>query len=742
MGDVTGLSRRDGRRDAELKKASQKSQNVVYCLYRAFFALYRQTESKKSAFADIVKRENDMKRTVKLKGALRLYLNWPLVMILLLLGVNVGILVVDKKAAGVMAVFVAAYALTAVLIHFIKKPLIINELVRFAAAYSQVQHRLLKELAIPYIIMDTDGTILWANDEFMDLADLLPRQKNIKAIIPEITEDILPTVENDISIHVKVNERNYEVCMRVVKAPGFHEDVLWQEVQNRSNELIALYMYDETDIIILKKENQDQKLITGLLYIDNYEEVFESIDEVRRSLLTALVDRKINKFMVSIDAIIKKLEKDKYIFVFQHKYLSQLEASRFTLLEEVRGSSIGNDAPTVTISMGLGVNAESYLSGYEMARGAIDLALGRGGDQAVVKDGSKISYYGGTNVQVEKTTRVKARVKAHALKEFVEGKERVVVMGHSIGDIDSFGSAVGIYRIAKALNKKAHIVINEITSSIRPMLTKFLESNDYEEDMIIDGTKAQELVDNNTLLVVVDVNRPNLTECEALLSMTRTIVILDHHRQTGEGIPNAVLSYIEPYASSACEMVAEILQYIGEGLKLRPLEADAMYAGIMIDTNNFLTKIGVRTFEAAAYLRRNGADVTRIRKMFRTDMPEYYARAKAIAAAEIFEDKFAISVSASDGVDSPTVVAAQTANELLNINGIIASFVLTQFGGRIYVSARSIDELNVQVVMERLGGGGHISVAGAQFDDCDIDTAVERVKDVLRRMIDDGEIKL
>ena len=683
-----------------------------------------------------------MKRTVKLKGALRLYLNWPLVMILLLLGVNVGILVVDKKAAGVMAVFVAAYALTAVLVHFIKKPLIINELVRFAAAYSQVQHRLLKELAIPYIIMDTDGTILWANDEFMDLADLLPRQKNIKAIIPEITEDILPTVENDISIHVKVNERNYEVCMRVVKAPGFHEDVLWQEVQNRSNELIALYMYDETDIIILKKENQDQRLITGLLYIDNYEEVFESIDEVRRSLLTALVDRKINKFMVSIDAIIKKLEKDKYIFVFQHKYLSQLEASRFTLLEEVRGSSIGNDAPTVTISMGLGVNAESYLSGYEMARGAIDLALGRGGDQAVVKDGSKISYYGGTNVQVEKTTRVKARVKAHALKEFVEGKDKVVVMGHSIGDIDSFGSAVGVYRIAKALNKKAHIVINEITSSIRPMLTKFLESNDYEEDMVIDGTRAQELVDNNTLLVVVDVNRPNLTECEALLSMTRTIVVLDHHRQTGEGIPNAVLSYIEPYASSACEMVAEILQYIGEGLKLRPLEADAMYAGIMIDTNNFLTKIGVRTFEAAAYLRRNGADVTRIRKMFRTDMPEYYARAKAIAAAEIFEERFAISVSASDGVDSPTVVAAQTANELLNINGIVASFVLTQFGGRIYVSARSIDELNVQVVMERLGGGGHISVAGAQFDDCDIDTAVERVKNVLRRMIDDGEIKL
>lgn len=683
-----------------------------------------------------------MKRNVKLKGALRLYLNWPIFLTFLLVCMNLSILTVNQKAAGVMAVFVAIYAVIAFLLYFVKKPLIVNELVRFAAGYSQVQRRLLKELAIPYAVMDIEGTILWANDEFMDLTELLPRQKSVKEIIPEITSENLPTVETDVSLHVQMKERNYEVCLRVVNTPSFDEDVLWQETQRRANELIALYLYDETEIIALQKENEDQKLITGLLYIDNYEEAFENIDEVRRSLLTALVDRKINKYMVSIDAIIKKLEKDKYIFVFQHKYLAQLEANRFSLLEEVRGSSIGGDAPVVTISMGLGVNADSYLSGYELARGAIDLALGRGGDQAVVKDGNKISYYGGTNVQVEKTTRVKARVKAHALKEFVEGKDRVVVMGHSIGDIDSLGSAIGVYRIAKTLNKKAHIVINEVTSSIRPMLTKFQENSDYEEDMFIGSAKAQEFVDNNTLLVVVDVNRPNYTECEALLSMTRTIVILDHHRQTEEAIPNAVLSYIEPYASSACEMVAEILQYIGEGLKLRPLEADAMYAGIMIDTNNFLTKTGVRTFEAAAYLRRNGADVTRIRKMFRTDLPEYYARAKSVAAAEIFEGRFAFSVSASEGVDSPTVVAAQTANELLNINGVMASFVFTQFGGKVYISARSIDEVNVQVVMEKIGGGGHHSVAGAQFDDCDVLVAVERVKDVLRRMISEGEIKI
>ena len=661
-----------------------------------------------------------MKRGVKLKGVLRLYLNWPVFLTLLLVGMNISILTVDRTAAAVMFVFVVVYATIALLLYFVKKPMIVNELVRFAAGYSQVQRRLLKELAIPYAVMDSEGVILWANDEFMDLAEL-PKQKKIAEIIPEITAENMPSVESDVSLHVQIKERYYEVCLRVVNTPNFDEDVLWQESQKHSNALVALYLYDETDIITLQKKYQDQKLITGLLYIDNYEEVFESIDEVRRSLLTALVDRKINKFMLSIDAIIKKLEKDKYMFVFQHKYLAQLEASKFSLLEEVRGSSIGNDAPIVTISMGLGVNADSYLGGYEMARGAIDLALGRGGDQAVVKDGSKISYYGGTSVQVEKTTRVKARVKAHALKEFVEGKEKVVIMGHSIGDIDSLGSAIGVYRIAKTLNKRAHIVINEVTSSIRPMLLKFVDNSDYEEDMFVDSARAQEIVDNNTLLVVVDVNRPNYTECEALLSMTRTIVILDHHRQTGEAIPNAVLSYIEPYASSACEMVAEILQYIGDGLKLKSLEADAMYAGMMIDTNNFLTKTGVRTFEAAAYLRRNGADVTRIRKMFRTDLPEYHARAKAVAAAEIFEGKFAFSI---------------------NISDIMASFVFTQFGGKVYISARSIDELNVQVVMEKLGGGGHMSVAGAQFDDCDIFIAVERVKEVLRQMITEGEIKL
>ena len=545
----------------------------------------------------------------------------------------------------------------------------------------------------------------------------------------------------DVELHLSFQEANYKVVLRKVLTPDIEDDyyLLNEEEKDKSAYLIAMYLYDETEIMGLKKANSDQKQIIGLLYIDNYEEALESIDEVRRSLLTALVDRKINKYMQSIDAVIKKLEKDKYIFVFQNKYLPQLQSNKFSILEEVRAVNIGNEM-AVTISMGLGVNADSYIRGYELARAAMDLALGRGGDQAVVKEGEKIYYYGGKSVSVEKNTRVKARVKAHALKEFVEAKDKVVIMGHSIGDVDSFGSAIGVYRIAKTLNKKAHIVINEVTTSVRPMISRFMNNPDYEEDMILNSAQAIEAVDANTILVVVDVNRPSYTECPELLKLTKTIVILDHHRQTGEAIENAALSYIEPYASSACEMVAEILQYIGEGLKLRQVEADAMYAGIMIDTNNFLTKTGVRTFEAAAFLRRSGADVTRIRQAFRTDMTEYLTKAQAITSTEVFMEHYAFTECGTQGVESPTVLGAQVANDLLEIDEIKASFVFTQFNGKIYISARSIDELNVQVVMEKLGGGGHMSVAGAQLVDCTVPEAMEKLKEVLTTMTQEGEI--
>jgi len=405
----------------------------------------------------------------------------------------------------------------------------------------------------------------------------------------------------------------------------------------------------------------------------------------------------------------------------------------------VKAVNIGNEM-SVTISVGIGADGLSYAQNYEFARTSIDLALGRGGDQAAVKTPSGIVYYGGKSQQVEKNTRVKARVKAHALREIIDSKDKVIVMGHRLSDVDSFGAAVGIYRIAKSLGRNAYIVINEQGNTVKPLVSAFLKSLDNEEKVIINSSQALEMANANTALVIVDVNKPSITECPELLKICRSIVVLDHHRQGEETIENATLSYVETYASSACEMVAEILQYIDDGIKIKSSEADCLYSGIIIDTNNFLTKTGVRTFEAAAFLRRNGADVTRVRKLFRENAQSYKAKADAVSRAKIFRGEYALSICAADDESNPTVIGAQAANELLNITGIKASFVLTEYNQAIFISARSIDEVNVQIIMEKLGGGGHMNIAGAQIKDATIEDGMELIKNTITKMIEDGEI--
>ena len=685
-----------------------------------------------------------MKPKTKLTGSLKAYLRWPVYLSLIIVAMTISIFMADRDAGIIMSIYAGIYLVITLVISLSKRSTILREIVQYSANYNSIQNKLLKQLVVPYGVLDQEGHLMWANDEFIDIIqDEKAARKSITNVFPGIYRDMFPKAEMDVEKHVTLGEKDYKVVIRSVEA-GVFEGSDFNMDRNLMGEtgndiLYSIYLIDETLVKTYIKENQEQRLVVGLLYIDNYEEALESIDEVRRSLLIALVDRKINKHMQGIDAIIKKLEKDKYIVIFKQKYLAHLQNTRFSLLDEVRGVNIGNDM-AVTISMGLGVNADTYLKGYENARAAIDLALGRGGDQVVVKEGDKIQYYGGKSMQIEKNTRVKARVKAHALRELIEGKDNVVIMGHAIGDVDSFGAAIGIYRVAKTLNKRAYIVINEITKSVRPIISRFMNNPEYEEDMFLNSARAMEVTNENTLLVVVDVNRPTYTECPDLLNMTRTIVVLDHHRQTGEVVQNAVLSYIEPYASSTCEMVAEILQYTDDNLKIKPLEADAMYSGMVIDTNNFLVKTGVRTFEAAAFLRRNGADVTRVRKSFRTEMVDYIKKAEALSGAEVYLNQYAIAESASEGVESPTVLGAQVANELLNIVGIKASFVLTQFNNKIYVSARSIDEMNVQIVMERFGGGGHMTVAGAQIENCTIEEAREKIKTTLQDMIQEGAI--
>ena len=681
-----------------------------------------------------------MKEDKKVRNLLQIYLQWPLVLSILMLFANAAVLFFSSQAAIAMSVFTILYLIWAGLLWWYGKKRLMSGLVAFGADYSWSQKQLLASMELPYGIADTDGRILWTNRALTEiLREEKGARRNLTVLFDGITAEELEKMEQSLEVHSSYEDAEYRISVKKVTICPDSDIMDKNESRDGSQQLLAVYLYDETEIRGYIQAITDQKMVAGLIYLDNYDEALESVEEVRRSLLVALIDRKINKYISGINGIVKKLEKDKYFFAIKQRYMPRLEAERFSLLEEVKTVNIGNEM-AVTLSIGIGMNGDTYTQNYEYARIAIDMALGRGGDQAVVKNGGKILYFGGKSQQLEKTTRVKARVKAHALRELLETKDRLLIMGHKIGDIDSFGAAIGMYRIAVALNKKAYIVINEVTSSVRPMMDRFTGNSDYPKDLFVTGEEAAELADPSTALVVVDVNRPSYTEEPELLELVKTIVVIDHHRQSSEVISNATLSYVEPYASSACELVAEILQYVADSIRIKSPEADAMYAGIVIDTNNFTNQAGVRTFEAAAFLRRNGADVTRVRKLFRDKMEDYKARAEAVRQAEVFEGAFAISVCPAEGVESPTIAGAQAANELLDIIGIKASVVLTPYEGKIFVSARSIDEVNVQVMMEKLGGGGHRTIAGAQLTGMTVEEAKDKVKEVILAMKEKGEI--
>lgn len=677
---------------------------------------------------------------IKIKGQLKFYMQWPFILTILLVIMDILVFIVNAKAGTLVSVFVAVYILIVVFLYFHSRAVIMNELISFATQYGQVQKVLLKEFIVPYALLDNNGKILWMNDAFAKLCGKTRRyRKGVTNLFPDLTKDKLPK-ENEAEVTFQYDGKDYRAIMRTMSIQRLLEESGLIETEGH-NDLTALYLFDETEMNQYIRQKEDEKLVTGLLYLDNYEEALNSVEEVRRSLLVALIERKLNKYFGEVDGLIKKLEKDKFILVMRQRSLEELKKNRFNILEDVKTVNIGNDM-AVTISIGIGINAPTYSQNYEYARIAIDLALGRGGDQVVIKDRDQMTYFGGKSQQMGKSTRVKARVKAHALREFMVSKDKVVVMGHKIPDVDSIGAGIGIYRAAKFLNKKAHIVVNNPTMSVRPIIESFRDNQDYDENMFISSDEARDIVDDNTVVVVVDTNKPSYTECEDLLHMSKTIVVLDHHRQGSEVIQNAVLSYIEPYASSACEMVAEILQYFSDDIRIYNIEADALYSGIIIDTNNFTSKTGVRTFEAAAFLRRCGADVTRVRKMFRDDIQSYRAKAEAIRHVETYKGCFAIAVCPTDGVDSPTVVASQAANELLNIDSVKATFVLTDYQNKIFISARAIDEVNVQLIMEKMGGGGHINMAGAQLPGATIDEAIEQLKKTIDQMIKEGDIEI
>ncbi|MBQ1291326.1 MAG: DHH family phosphoesterase [Lachnospiraceae bacterium] len=680
-----------------------------------------------------------MKKREKLKGRMASYFQLPIRLGFVLILVNILIYFLNWPSGLILSAFLVIYFAFAIAAYRSSRKAVLHEMVSFATEYGQVQKKLLRELEIPYAVLDDNGRILWMNEEFERVAHRdRGYRKSITSVFPSLTKDTLPEGEDLVRIQIDYENSNYEVQMRRIPMDGVTGESEILGGEEASDSLISIYLFDETAVQLAIQEVDDQSLVVGFIYIDNYEEALESVEDVRRSLLIALIDRRVNVYIASYDGICTKIEKDKYLIILRKKSLRQLQEAHFDLLSDVKTVNIGNEM-AMTLSIGIGMEGLSYAQNYEFARNAIDLALGRGGDQAVVKTADNIIYYGGKSQQIEKSTRVKARVKAQALKEIIGSRETVFIMGHKSGDIDCLGSAIGIYRICKVMNRRAYIVMNEITTSLQPVITLFRDNEEYEKDLFLTSTQALERVTDNSTLVVVDVNKPSRTECPELLRRCKSIVVLDHHRQGTERIENATLSYVEAYASSACEMVTEILQYI-EGVKIRTDEADALYAGIVVDTNNFMSKAGVRTFEAAAFLRRCGADVTRVRKLFREDADEYKAKADAVSQAEIYRGLYAISICQGHDLQSPTIIGAQAANELLNIKGVKASFVLTEYQNQINISARSIDEVNVQLVMEHMGGGGHMNIAACQVEDATLTEALGMLKRTIDEMTEEGEL--
>lgn len=682
---------------------------------------------------------NKQTKSFKPSGRLNSIFLWPVGLGILLVLLDILLCFVSSVAASIVAVFIVIYAFVCAMMICYFRPRIIKEIVEFSSNYSQVQRQLLYELSIPYCLLDNKGNILWMNASMQaSINRKNDLNKNISTIIPELSANVFRNFEDFKEIRVAFNDRDYRVEMKRISA-----DIITQGVnilaKDYNSSLVAMYMFDETDINQYIQKIRDERFVVGLVYIDNYEDALESVDDVRRSLFVGLVDKRVNKYFSAGAAIIRKLEKDKYLVVFRYKFLEKLLADKFSLVEDIKSVKVGNEK-TLTLSIAIGTGAADYARNYDIAKAAMDLALGRGGDQAVIKDGEKIYYYGGKSQQMEKNTRVKVRVKAHALRQILEANDNVLIMGHNLPDIDSFGSALGIYIIAKKFGKEAHIVFGEISSSVRPFMNRFIDKEEYPDDMFIKKEEAENYLTASTVVIVVDVNRPQRTECSQLLDKCKTIIVFDHHRRSSDTITGAVLSYVDPYASSACEMVTEMIQYVDDGIKLKAFEADALYAGISIDTDGFNSKSGPRTFEAAAFLRRHGADVTRVRKMLRNDMNEYKAIASAVSKSEVYKSAFAITVFDGEGLESPTIGGAKAANQLLDISGIKASFVITQYEDKLYISARSIDEVNVQLVMEKLGGGGHMSIAGAQLTNCTIQQAVNTIKLTLDNMLAEGEI--
>lgn len=650
-----------------------------------------------------------------------------------IIGILIGILAFYEPKISAVGVIVLAYL---VYYHWrnvhLKRVEWTKYIEELTAEFDSATKHAILNLPIPLVMVEVSGSISWYNPKFAEVINkkgLL--NKNIDEIIPNFNIDSIMNSEEAMSIEASLDERNYRVLYNVVKSN--------KKSTNKENYIIMLYWIDITNFSNLKEKYNKEKINLALVQIDNYDEIRDSTDEANRPIVLAEIDRKINTLALKINGLIRKFENDKYIIIFEHKYLELLETKKFDILDDIREVSQGNTIPA-TLSIGVGVNGKNPANLYEFARAAMDIALGRGGDQAVVKKIDNLSFYGGKSKAVEKRTKVKARVIAHALRQLMDQSDRIFIMGHKIADMDSFGASIGVLRAAINREREAYIVLDEVNPSIQNIYNRMVDQQPEYLNNIITSEKAEQMVTKGSLCIVVDNHRPKYVEAPKLLELIDKVVLIDHHRRGVSFIDEPTLTYLEPYASSTCELVTEILYYMEDKLNLERFEAEALLAGISVDTKNFTFKTGVRTFEAASLLRRAGADTTSVRQLFQDDLHTFIAKAEVVKNARIIHDAIAISSLVREDKDT-MLVAAQAADDLLNIIGITASFVLAANDGLIRISGRSLGDINVQLILEKLGGGGHLTTAGAQLENVSLHEAEIMLEKVIIEYFEEGDDK-
>ena len=623
-------------------------------------------------------------------------------------------------SAGLVLILITAYTLRK---QILRKKELKNYIINYTKNLENLSVNSFYYSPLPICIIGLNGKMFWFNNKFKELL------KDASDVIENIEEFIGGFPLNSM-------DGNKEGSINSIEVPdtGRNFTVLYYELEEGrfgEGKSYVCYWNENTAFVTLRNKYNDERPITMFIQIDNYDEISEKLELGEKSSMTAQIEKILNKYACEMNGFVLKYDNSKFFMMIENKYLETLEAKKFSMLDDVKSIKGTNDF-NFTLSIGTGAMAKNLTQLLDYSKGALDVALGRGGDQAVVKRINSVKFYGGKSKAVEKRTKVRARIISYALRQIIDQSSNVIIMGHRVGDMDSLGASIGVCSIARSRGKKSYIVLNNVNHALKNMHERLKKEEGHYIESLVTTEKALETADQNTLIVVLDTHRKSYTEAPELLDQIDKIVLIDHHRRSEEYIENTLLDYIEPYASSTCELVSELIQYMEEHIKLTKFEADALMAGIVVDTNSFTFNTGIRTFEAAAFLKRRGADNVEVKELFNESIEFMKKKTEIIERSEIVFDDVAVSYI-DEYTDDSNVAAAQSADELLTIKDVKMSFVLVRNKEYINISGRSVGDENVQVIMEYLGGGGHLNMAGAQIDTGDMNEAKEKLYEAIAR---------